>query len=257
MYYYLTLLLGLLLLLSCAQVPSNSSRGYSRRSSERYYQTNGASLYFLNDLPGWANYSTSGACQREENFRWLNFQQVRDSFSLNYAQVVQLQHKYNITYSSKTRLAEKEQMPLAEQERLFHQVVKEIQGGAEEFRIPKYHRIHIVWIDHFLVSNEGKKELSELVQSDSFGQGYPIFLSLCHSSYEIDQLKQELLLFDYAIRHIPVSMFSIYGDKNQQYPYIMLDLANFFPKEKELHLFIKADSLPVEIKGDFKLHQIK
>ncbi|MBT3234395.1 MAG: hypothetical protein HN353_00420 [Bdellovibrionales bacterium] len=255
MYYYLPFIMGVLLLASCSNTANH--RGFGRRASEQYYQASGTARYFLNDLPTWANYSTAGGCQRKVNFRWLNLLQVRDSFSLNYHQAIQLQHKYNIRYLEKLKSVGKDHMALAEASRLFHQVVKEIQGGAVEFRLPKFHRIHLVWIDPFLGSSKGKKQLSELVQSDSFGQGYPVFLSLCLAADEIDQLKQELLLFDYSIRNIPASMFSIYGAMNRTYHHFIFDMQEFFPQEKELHLFIKESSVPAEIKGNFQLHNIK
>jgi len=107
------------------------------------------SRYFLPELPNWINFSNVGKCRRNSSIKYLNFEQFRNSFALSYESAIQFQLLYNTGYLNLKSVHKTEYVTPQSEKKLFFEILDKIKADIEGFRIPKYKRINLVWIDPF------------------------------------------------------------------------------------------------------------
>ena len=182
-------------------------------------------------------------------------EKLRNSFAMNYSQVVQLQYMFNNEYEGSLRDVNSNYILFQDEENLFHDISDKVQAGLDlAFRIPKYNRIHFVWVDFILSPADKIKKIQELMKSELMLKGHPVFISLCMNHFEFVEFLEKNDIHDQNIRIIPAEMFSIFDKDNQRWPIFSLDFTTFFGEEKELHMFISGQKMPKEFVGKFIIH---
>lgn len=218
---------------------------------DNVYISNGVEQYFLGNLPHWMNYSTWGKCKRKEPIRYMNFEIIHKSYGLDYEQAVHMQHMWNRKVYAFRKSSGQDSLPLKDESFIFNNIYAQVQGGSYDFMTPKFKNISLVWIDTFL---DNKKRLKRIMQSDQILAGYPILVSHCLSSYEIESLVQDLKLEELGVKVIPAEMFNLYQDNLKTQYEFGLDVEKIL-KNKNITLFGKSN--PETIRGINQFKQVE
>ncbi len=222
-----------------------------RRQVGEYFLSSGVTRYFLPEVPYWANFSEAGSCRRDGVMKFFELSKVRDSLSLNYEQAIQLQLMFNNELRKLKESNEVDHIPFKEEERLFFRVSEQIQAGIRVFRIPKYKKLNLLWIDPLI--NEGKeKKLKALVNSERFADGHPVFLSLCKSRFAMETWMRKEGLANKNIRLLTYELltpFSLEGELSTRYHIYLSDLF----EEKSIVLYApRGKTVPKVFEGKYK-----
>ncbi len=229
-------LLLLMLLSSCAY------SDFQRRNVDEYFNSSGIVQYFLPDLPAWANTVHSVQCTRAQSIRFFDFEKLNASFGLDYQQLVQLQLAFNTD--------RREDMALTEEERLFYSASERVQADIVPFKVPNFKKINLVAIDPYIKAPT-YRELFALLNSASFNQAQPVFISLCYSEKEVRQLIEQVdFTGSYAV--ISSAMFSPFGPDLKLQTGVALDVNRLLGEEKDITLYAPGGRTIPEISGKFK-----
>lgn len=230
---------------------STSGENSNGQGLENVYISGGTEKYFLGNLPHWANFSRWASCQRNEPIRYLNFENIKKSYNLNYESAVHMQHMISRKNSVFLKSSGGTQLPVKDEGFIFNNVYAQVLGGSYDFTVPKFKNISVVWIDPYLTSTNKIK--SVLNRSDVLN-GHPVIVSNCLSSFEIESLIEKLKLDDLGIKIISSEMFSAYNSKMEKETDFTVQL-DLVMKNKNITLF--APSHPNQIRGVNKFIKIK
>ncbi|MCO4793620.1 MAG: hypothetical protein KC493_07910 [Bacteriovoracaceae bacterium] len=245
----------LTLVLSSCSSDSRKSEGFERRNLEEYFQSSGVIKYFLPDLPDWANSNSTGQCLRKTPVRYFNYKNLVESFALDYHQSVQFQYMYNIESQKLQSEVSVDYLPLKDEEKTFYLVSDKIQAGIYSFIIPKYKRIHLIWIDPALSSDRELASLKKLMRSKRMDLGHPVFVSLCLGTKEMSAFSLKHKFRD-GIRFIPHTMFSPFNSKREISSKLYLNVSKLFKAKQKLYFYIsKKLNKPSEVFGEFKVQK--
>lgn len=206
--------------------------------------------YYLPELPSWANISSSGNCKRSIPNKYLNFSSLRDDFSFNYNDLVQFQYLFNIEYQKLIKQADRGIIPFAEEEQLFYDVFDKIKTRLFAFRRPTYKRVNLVWID-----NIRKKNLLELMSSNSMNNGHPVFVSLCLNQNELVEFIEKSGYSGKDIRALSFEIFSPFNKRLESSGKISLDFSGLFTRKQKLYFYTPKGILPPEFIGKFRVRR--
>lgn len=229
------LLMSLLFLCSCS-----SGQKVLRDVTEVRHTPQWAE-YLLPDLPTWANFDSTAQCMRDKSFHYVDLLRVQQSFSFSYKEAIELQAFYNRELTL-TAANQSGGASLDLQEQAFFQALGKVQGNVAYLLVPEFKQIHFIWIDQALKSAEAKKRLKNVMSTPKMGQGYPIFVSLCHSEEAITRWLEEEKLDELGIRIVGAEMFSPFNEQGAALFTFDLDLLQLFPKDKQLVLFVPKES---------------
>ena len=226
--------LALFLMSSCA----TTEKGMFKQDLDQVYIGSGIEKYFLPDTPTWANFSQESRCKRTEPIRYVNFKDMHLSYSMDYEQLVQYQLMLNQKLENYKISTGRKTVFLKDENYIIFNVHQQILGGGREFIAPKFKTIHLISIDDSLNDSVRLKKLKKLMSSDSMGQGHPVFVSMCLSSFELDQFISKNGFNSMGVKGISQSMFSPYDiNFDMSYEYT-LNVEKLFPNKK-LTLFAK------------------
>ena len=206
----------------------------------------GTEQYHLADLPAWANFSTLASCHRKFPIRYLNFESLHKSYSMNYEQLIQFQYALNRKFQSYKQSTGKEGLFLKDESYIFYNAYEQIVGGGRDFIPPKYHRIHLIWIDPALGDSQAQLRLKKLMQSSKMEQGHPVFVSTCLSALELEEY---IVKHDYqkmGVKGISQEMFAPFNTKGDLIGEFRLHFDLLLPNK---HLVLFANWLPKEFIG--------
>lgn len=219
-------------MLSCA----TTEKGMFKQDLDQVYIGAGIEKYFLPDIPNWANFSQDAKCERNHPIRYVNFKDMHLSYAMDYEQLVQYQLMLNRQFEKYKRSTGRKTVFLKDENYLIFNVHQQILGGGRDFLTPHFNRIHLIYIDDSLSNNLRLTQLKKLMNSDKMNKGHPIFVSLCLSSYELEEFISKNGFSSMGVKGISQSMFSPYNtDFEMAYEY-SLNLSKIF-KGKELILF--------------------
>ena len=203
--------------------------------------------YLLAELPYWANFSSHGMCRKNVSIRYMNFKNLSRSFNLSYEQLVHLQSMFNKKVSAyRTSLgadALSSTNTTQDESFIFYNVYEQVMAGSFDFRLNRFPKVSVIWVDDFLGR---KQELKKLMKRDDILSGYPVFLSQCLSYYELEKLTQNLKIDNLGIKFIPAEMFSHYSSKIKEAYDFSLDLSKIL-KDKTIMFY--ATKEPKNILG--------
>lgn len=230
-----------LVFLNACTIPHPSNP--SVQQMDQFFVSTGVVRYFMPDVPAWDNYSEIGGCYRSYQIKYLNMEQLRNSFSLDYEKAVQFQYMYNVELQSMLKRFEVERLPFKEEEALFYHILDRVEANFKAFRTPEYKRVNLVWVDEML-KNNNVELLKKKLKGAVIDTGHPVLVSLCLGHKEMEALISKLGLAQLDIRFIPSEMMSIFSSKNERNPFMGVDVKNLFGKEQKLYFYVLKGPLP-------------
>lgn len=228
-----------------------------RRNIDEYYQSSGVAQYFLPLTPDWANRSETAACLRKEQVQFLDMPRLRKSFGLSYDQSLQLQLRHTLSLKETKSKITHRPLSVKEAESIFFTALDRVKSGIVEFRVPGFERVHIVWVDEFILKRRALSELSRFMDSALMKKGHPIFLSLCASRSELQGFLTKARLDNQNIRLISSELFSPFSTGMELVPFDRLYLNHVFSKDQKIHFFTPVERPIPEIEGDYETHLIE
>lgn len=196
-------LILLLYLVGCTSARKISEHG----QYESINYSAGIEQYFLSDIPNWINFSEVGQCKREAPLRYLNFQNLKNSFDFNYEQSVSLQHMFNrklLSYSETSILNKDEAF-------IFYNMYEKVLGGTRDFIAPSFDKVSAVWIDPYLQMNKSHSRIKQAFKGRVL-EGHPVLVTMCLNSIEAEKLVTKLKLDELGVKIISAEMFNTFGE---------------------------------------------
>jgi len=239
----------ILFLTSCATTVTDKQ--LKRRNLDEYFSGSGVVRYFLSDLPDWANFSQTAACQRSISPRYFNVTTLLKSYDYTYEQSVQLQYMFNVEMNKLKQRTEAKFLPFSDEEKLFFTLTDKIQADIRTFRPPTFKRVNLIWMDPLLKSAEGQKSLAKLLRSSDMDLGHPVLISMCLNHFEMEKFLSSKGMLNRNVRYIPYEMFSPYTKTGEKVPLFQIYLNEFFKKNQKLYLYLpRGHFKPNELIGD-------
>lgn len=231
---------------------SSPQHSHERKDLDQIYIQSGIEQYFLPNLPAWANVSSSGACKRKSNIRFLDYNKLNLSYKLKYEELAQLQLSYNYYLNEQTKhIKQPLELRPRDEENLFQNVLERVKGGDKIFLTPEFRDLNLIWIDPALNNKVVLNRLKILFQSGVLDSGFPIFVSNCLSQNELlDFVAKEA--FNDQNKFISQEMFSFYNEKFELTLGSYLHLNSLFKSGQNLTLYIPKEALNHDFYGNFK-----
>lgn len=238
--------ISLLILISI--VITSCSSGLKPRPMEQYYSSTGVEKYFLSDIPDWANFSQSAGCFRTKGIRYFDLNALMKSYSMKYAEALQLQATFNEEYLS---LKQKPNVTfsLKEEEVLFFKASDKVNNKIVFFEAPAFKQVHLIWMDEALLGKKQEDKLKQFLNSSVHDNGVPVLISACLTKPQIEAKFPNM-----AIKIISAEMFSVYDLEGAQKPGLHIHLSSFFRNDQRIIFYSQESKKAVEdIKGSYKL----
>ena len=223
-------IVNILIMTSCSTSVDSAS---SNKNPEYVYQGAGIEQYFLPELPVWANFSVMSQCRRETTLRYLNFQNLRKSYSLSYDEIIHFQNMFNRKLVQFKKNNPTAPLYLKDEAYIFNNAYQLLIGGSRDFLVPNYKKISLVWLDPYLSK---KTNLKSLLNNEEVLSGFPILISTCLNSYEIESEVIKNKLDQFGVRYIGAEMFTPYTTEFSLGTMYSLDFNKILP-EKDITLF--------------------
>lgn len=240
-------ILPLFLLAACSTI----EKTIVEPETDNVYISSGVEKFYLPELPVWVNFSASASCFRKMPIKYLNFQNLKKSYNLSYEQSTHLQHMVNKKqYAFKTSSGQRQMAP-KDEAYIFHNVYQQVIGKRYDFVAPKYKKVSLIWIDPFIKS---PKKIKKIMNRGRVLEGHPIFVSLCMSSYELENYLSNHGLSEFGVKLITSEMFSIYNSKVNKEARFALYIDELL-KNKEI-TFFSPEKLP-EVIGKFRWEKLE
>lgn len=237
---------------ACSQLVAD--KDFKRVDMNEFYQDSGSNRYFLPVLPRWANFSEAGSCQRSRSLTYLDFDALKKGQYLSYEQFLQLQYLFNLNRDERIQTTKVKALPPKEEEKIFFEALEKIQSSFFPFIKPKFHRLHLIWLDPALNDAKKLKELKKLLESEKMLAGQPVFISLCLAKVEMENFLEKNELNNARVRLIPMELFSIFNTEGARGSHYLLNINSLFDTKQELHLFLLGAPRPSEFEGKFEIH---
>lgn len=170
---------------------------------------------------------------------------MSQSYDLDYFQLVNMQHMLNRTLYAYKSSSGQDRLSPRDESFIFSNTYQKIADGASDFIMPKYSDISLIDVDKIILQ---KNKLKKVLQKRRVQMGYPILVSRCYTSYELEETVQRLGLETQGLKYISAEMFSIYGKNLKKAPGYKIDLKTFF-KDKTLTLFKVNETQSKKIEG--------
>jgi hypothetical protein len=233
-------------MLSCA----TTEKGMYKQDLDQVYIGSGIEKYFLSDVPTWANFSQAAKCKRNQPIRYVNFKDMHLSYSMGYEQLIQYQLMLNRQFENYKRSTGRKTVFLKDENYIIFNVHQQILGGGRDFLIPNFKRIHLISIDDSLEDKKRLKKLKELMLSEQMGKGHPVFISMCLSSYELEEFINSNGFSSMGVKGISQSMFSPFNTDNEMDYEYTLNVKKVFANKT---LILYSNKAVNSIKGYNKL----
>lgn len=231
-----------------AFILSACNSGLKPRAVDQYYASTGVEKYFLSDIPEWANFSQSAGCFRTKGIRYFDINALMKSYSLKYAEAVQVQASFNEEYLGLKKKAEIT-LSLKDEEILFFKASDKVNSKINFFEAPTFKQIHLIWLDEALKGKKQEDRLKQFLQSAVHDNGFPVLISACLTREEIEAKFPNL-----SLKIISAEMFSIYDEEGARLPNLHIALNAFFKPEQKIIFYTQETKKTVEdIKGAYKL----
>ncbi len=207
-----------------------------KKNTGGFFIGSGVERYFLADIPNWVQFSSIGDCHHKESIRYLNYETLGNSYSLDYEQLVQFQYIINQEYAKGSGIEEKDQ------EKFFYASYEKIKGGTRSFRRPDFGKINLIWIDDYITAKLKLSKLQKLLESNKMQEGFPVFVSQCLSDKELyDFLTKETSLSQFSTTYIPREMFSLYTADFKMGANFSINFKPLFKPNQKLYFFSTRD----------------
>lgn len=219
--------LVLLALISCGS--GNLKKDIEESS---IYRTSGVEQFFLAELPTWANSSAQGNCSKVSSFHYLDFPKIKETYQLNYSQMIELQAQYNERLENYFRSSAKHFLKPMEEASFFASTLEQVRSGVKVLNLPGVSEVEVIWF-------EGIKpeELTKLALSGRFDQKLPILFSSCHSNQSLNQWLIQQKLDGIGFYLITGEWLSPYSSKNELLAGLHLEISTLIGSNIKLNIF--------------------
>jgi len=219
--------LVLLTLISCGS--GNLKKDMDESS---IYRTSGSEQFFLAELPSWANASSQGNCLKASSFHYLDFPKIKETYQLNYSQMIELQAQYNDRLEIYFRSTSKHFLKPMEEASFFNSTLEQVRSGVKHLNLPIVSEVEVIWF-------EGIKpeELKALALSGRFDQKLPILFSSCHSNQSLNQWLTQEKLDGVGFYLITGEWLSPYSSKNELLAGLHLEISALIGPNIKLNIF--------------------
>ncbi len=216
-------------------------------------------LYMPSVTP-WSNFSDSGKCQRESDWLYLNFHEVRKKTSLDYAQSLNLQYQLNVLWHQKKPYMPSDVSALYVQRllpsdrlSLLEQALERVNGGVSFWTIPE--GAYPIWlIDWDQIDAKSRLDfLSTVLAQPDLKDVIPVIISQCSSSFSIKavlDLRPDLLSFSFILGAESLTVFPA-TEEEELFP-LNHPFASYFDAKSPL-VWI----LPIQKEQNLKKDQIQ
>lgn len=242
--------IGIILFCACISACSTNDPFVKSLDPKNIYNNSSLERYYLSDLPKWANFSSSSDCLRESPIRFMNFQELKGNYSLDYQQFVHFQHMLNRRFTQ-FRSKAKSPLNLKDETYIFYDVLELLLGASYDFTAPNFAKVSLLWIDPHLEELEVTRQY---LKRDDLLEGHPIIVSACLSSLEMEGLAQRYGWNALGAKVIGSEMFAPYAPSASRLNDFVLDVEKFF-QDKRISLF--GIRRPVHIRGSYRFIQLK
>lgn len=204
--------------------------------------------YFHPPVPNWASFSQVGRCMRNPRIRYLDYEKLRSSFRLSYRDTAFFQYTFNQLYSELLRDSPTKFLLQKQEDTLFYNAQDRVKSGFVPFRLPTYKRVNLVWVDSYLKSQKGRKELINLMLSKKIEDGHPIWMSLCLTQKDLLAKQSELGFSDLDIRFLPAELFSLDDFEGKRRFFFNIHIRSFL-EGKEIDYYSYDKEVPENFMG--------
>ena len=226
---------------------SACSSGMKSRSVDQFYTSTGVARYFLSDIPEWANFSQSAGCFRAKGIRYFDVDALMKSFSLKYADALQIQAIFNEEYLQIKKDA-KVNLTLKDEEVLFFKASDKVSSKIVFFDAPTFKQIHLIWLDEALKGKKEEDRLRNFLNSSTQDVGFPVLVSACLTKSEIEARFPNL-----SIKTISAEMFSIYDEVGSRRPNMHINIDQFFKPDQKINFYMQETKKTLDdIHGKYK-----
>ncbi len=184
--------------------------------------------------------------------RYLDFEKMKSSFGFTYDQLIQFQLLYNSRVWSSLAISNLDFIPFKDGERFFFEVSDNIHAGNFLFRLPKYNRIHIIWIDDLINSPAKIKTLKAKLDKGEMTKGFPVFASLCMARIDMQNIIKKNGLDRGSYELLTYEMFSPYDHNFTTGLEPSINLDAFFGKKQ---IYFYGKSIPRVINAKKIIHR--
>ncbi len=236
----------LILLAGCS---TSQDRGNERRNVDEFIELSETHSYFLADIPDWAHFVESADCKKSR-LRYLNIEKLMSSFSFDYHKALQFQTAFNKEYNRIKKEVGINYLPIKNEEELFYNTLNRIQSGFYTIKLPKFRRLHLVWIDPYL---NNPKKIESLLGGREMDQGPPVLVSMCLNHSELEEFQKKIKYSDINLSLISAEVLSSYSSKGEPKNSFAFEIDQFL-KNRELYLYLpRGEKLPNEFRGKFRV----
>jgi hypothetical protein len=189
------------------------------------YRTSGVEQFFLAELPKWANFSAPGECFKTSSFTYFNFPKLKEAYSLNYQQMVELQAQYNERLENYYRSTAVRFLKPVEEASFFSNTLEQVRGGVRSLKLPPVKEVEVIWLESYSV-----EEIKKLAKADRFNERLPILFSSCHSKQSLNQWIASEQLEDVGFYTLTAEWLTPYQSNGEIRAGLKLELAELFGK---------------------------
>jgi hypothetical protein len=218
-----------LLLISCGGAE------VKRDLEDQGYQTSGIEQYFLPELPLWSNFSVTGMCFKSSSFTYFDFKKLKDSYQLQYDEMLELQGQYNARVENYYRSTATKFLKPVEQASFFSNTLEQIRGGVRSFKIPRVDAVDVIWLDSF-VTDKKVTEIIKMFQSGKFDERLPILFSTCFSRGALAQWITENNLEDAGFYSLGAEWLTPFNDEANRIPALQINLTRLLPPGTKINI---------------------
>ena len=224
-----------------------TSSGLKPRTVEQYYVSSGIEKYFLSDLPEWANFSPTARCFRNGGIRYFDLQALMKSYSLKYADALQMQATFNEEFLQLKKDQKSSQVNLKDEEHIFFKASDKVNSKIVFFDPPAFKQVHLIWLDEALLGKKEEERLKRFMSSSVHDNGFPVLISMCLTKEEA-----QARFPDFSSKVISAELFSIYDEKGERKPSLHMNVNAFFKPEQKIIFFTQNKKTLEEIRGNYK-----
>lgn len=239
--------LFILLIFSSCTVGTKSLK----KNTEEYFTSSGAIKYFRPDIPNWANFSQSSQCLRKDPIRYFDLELLKGSFSLKDEEARQLQLLFNYDRKEAMKSRSGAYSSLEEEEEIFFKSLEKIQAGIRIFNPPNYKRVHLVWVDDFILGRKNISALRSLMDTKTMSLGHPVFVSLCLDHHRLTQWIQQFNFASIGTRALTYELASLHNSDSMDEYFFSIMIHHLFKKDQKLYFYSPRKRLPNDFLGEF------
>jgi len=206
------------------------------------YRTSGVEQYFLPELPNWANFSMAGSCIKRNPIQYMDFEKLRQSYQLSYAELVELQVQYNERLENYFRSTAVRFLKPVEEASFFSNTLEQVRGGVKTLKLPEVKEVEVIWLE-----GSTSEELKKLAKNGRFDYKLPLLFSSCHTRHSLAQWVTENELEEVGFYLLSSEALSPFSIEAAPIPGFKVDLKSLFGDNIKYSYFSSLNKQTPEI----------